>query len=219
MGRSSRVAARAEMLRPSPPIILLVVLALGLPTGAGGKALRRARAQPSLSTAGAFEPSPLPRERVAVARVPVQRTRYFVEFRSRTSFYGHTYVVYGELDELGRRTDVHYAGLYPEGGAVGFMLGHVMPVPATVDAVEDDLVDPITESYLRVLTPEQFGKITDAVERLHADRQLWNAVLNNCNDFAAELAWELGLRTPSTLLVPEVFIRELRLMNSRSANR
>ena len=209
------MATRAEMVRPTPAIILFVVAALAFPTVAGAKALRDARAQPSL----AFEPSPLSRERVAVSPVLVQRTRYFVEFRSRTGFYGHTYVVYGALDGVGRRTDVHYAGLYPEGGPVGFMLGHVMPVPATVDAVEDDLVDPITERYFRVLTPEEFGKITDAIERLHANTQLWNAVLNNCNDFAAELAQDLGLRTPSTLLVPEVFIRELRLLNSSSGSR
>ena len=29
----------------------------------------------------------------------------------------------------------------------------------------------------------------------------------------AELAQELGLRTPSTLLIPEVFVSELREMN------
>jgi len=144
---------------------------------------------------------------------PLNGVRYFVEFRSRTGFYGHTYVVYGQLDSRGKRAEVHYAGLYPEGGPVGFMLGHVLPVPARVDAVDDDLTDPVTESYLRILTAEEFAKTTAAIGRLRANTQLWNALLNNCNDFAAELAQGLGLRTPSTLLIPELFVSELREMN------
>jgi hypothetical protein len=144
---------------------------------------------------------------------PLATARYFIEFRSRTGFYGHTYVVYGQLDSRGKRTNVQYAGLYPEGGPVGFMLGHVLPIPATLDAVEDDLIDPVTEAYLRIVTAGKFAKITAAVGRLRANTQLWNALLNNCNDFAAELAQELGLRTPSTLLIPELFVSELREMN------
>jgi hypothetical protein len=138
----------------------------------------------------------------------VNAPRYFIEFRSRTGFYGHTYVVYGQLDG-----HMRYAGLYPEGGPFGFMIGHVLPVPATVDAVEDDLTDPVTEAYLRIVSAEEFAKVAAAIGRLCANTQLWNALLNNCNDFAAELAQELGLRTPSTLLIPELFVAELRQMN------
>jgi len=146
-------------------------------------------------------------------QAPVQAARHFVEFRSRTGFYGHTYVVYGQIDSRGQRFDLRYAGLYPEGGPVGFMLGHVLPVPATVNAVADDLTDPVTETYLRIVTAQEFGRISAAIERLRANAQVWNALLNNCNDFAAELAQELGLRTPSTLLIPELFVSGLREMN------
>ena len=173
-----------------------------------------ATAQPSLQSGPAAQAGP----RVAPPApgpqsTPLNAVRYFIEFRSRTGFYGHTYVVYGRIDSRGKRADVHYAGLYPEGGPVGFMLGHVLPVPATVDAVEDDLTDPVTETYLRIVTAEEFAKITAAIDRLRANTQLWNALLNNCNDFAAELAEELGLRTPSTLLIPELFVSGLREMN------
>jgi hypothetical protein len=147
------------------------------------------------------------------AQAQLAAVRYFIEFRSRAGFYGHTYIVYGQLDSRGKRRDVHYAGLYPEGGPVGFMLGHVLPVPATVDAVQDDLTDPVTETYLRIVTADEFAKISATIGRLRANPQLWNALLNNCNDFAAELAQELGLRTPSTLLIPELFVSGLREMN------
>jgi hypothetical protein len=122
-------------------------------------------------------------------------------------------VVYGELNGRGERVGMRYAGLYPEGGPVGFMLGHVLPVPATVEPVEDDKTDPVTERYVRLLSTEAFAKLAAAIERVRANTQLWNALLNNCNDFAAELAQEIGLRTPSTLLIPDLFVSELREMN------
>jgi hypothetical protein len=192
--------------------IAFALLMVPAPLGASDR--QEAGARLSLQSGPAASTGP----RAAQARPETQAARpdalrYFVEFRSRTGFYGHTYVVYGRIDGRGKRTDVHYAGLYPEGGPVGFMLGHVLPVPATVDAVEDDLIDPVTERYLRILTVEEFAKVTAMVGRLRANTQLWNALLNNCNDFAAELAQELGLRTPSTLLIPELFISGLREMN------
>jgi hypothetical protein len=193
---------------------LALLIAPG-PVGAGAR--QDASAQLSLrSGPAAAAGSHAPRARPGPQAAPLEAPRYFVEFRSRAGFYGHTYVVYGQLDTRRKRTDVHYAGLYPEGGPVGFMLGHVLPVPATVDAVEDDLTDPVTEAYLRIVTAEEFAKITAAIDRLRANTQLWNALLNNCNDFAAELAQELGLRTPSTLLIPELFVSELRGMNGAS---
>jgi hypothetical protein len=192
---------------------IALVLVMG-PAPLGASDRQEARAQPPLQSVpaaqagpGAVRPAPGPQS------APLNAARYFIEFRSRTGFYGHTYVVYGQVNSRGKRADVHYAGLYPEGGPVGFMLGHVLPVPATVDAVEDDLTDPVTETYLRIVTAEEFAKITAAIDRLRVNTQLWNALLNNCNDFAAELAQELGLRTPSTLLIPELFVSGLREMN------
>jgi hypothetical protein len=176
------------------------------PVGANDRLQARAELAP--------QPSPhAARAMPGMQGASVDAARYFIEFRSRTGFYGHTYVVYGQLDGRGKRTDVRYAGLYPEGGPFGVMLGHVLPVPATVGAVEDDLIDPVTEAYLRIVSAAEFAKVTAAIGRLRANTQLWNALLNNCNDFAAELAQELGLRTPSTLLIPELFVAELRQMN------
>jgi len=191
--------------------IALALLLVPAPLGASER--HEAGAQLSLQSGPAVWSGGRARSRPGTQAAPLGAVRYFVEFRSRTGFYGHTYVVYGRLDGRGKRADLHYAGLYPEGGPVGFMLGHVLPVPATLDAVEDDLTDPVTESYLRIVTAEEFAKIVAAIDRLRVNTQLWNALLNNCNDFAAELAQELGLRTPSTLLIPELFVSGLREMN------
>ena len=188
----------------------LIIVSAAL--GASERQLAKAQFSPPSGLAANAEPR-ASRAAPEGQAAQLNAARYFVEFRSRTGFYGHTYVVYGQLDSRGKRSQVRYAGLYPEGGPVGFMLGHVLPVPATVDAVEDDLTDPVTERYLRILSAEEFAKITAAIGRLRGNTQLWNAVLNNCNDFAAELAQELGLRTPSTLLIPELFVGGLREMN------
>ena len=200
-----------QKFRPLGCGALLIALLIG-PAPLAASDDRQVQLSFQAVPAGPAGPHPsraAPGRRLASLEAP----RYFVEFRSRAGFYGHTYVVYGRLDRSGKRSDVRYAGLYPEGGPVGFMLGHVVPVPATLDAVEDDLTDPVTETYLRVVPAENFAKIAAAIERLRANPQLWNALLNNCNDFAAELAQELGLRTPSTLLIPELFVSGLRELN------
>jgi len=192
-------------------VIAWGVMAVSAPVGASEPQDPGARL--SLQAGAPADVGPRSSRPRLATQAAVQATRYFVEFRSRTGFYGHTYVVYGQIDGSGKRIGVRYAGLYPEGGPVGFMLGHVLPVPATVNAVADDLTDPVTETYLRIVTGQEFAKITAAIERLRVNTQLWNALLNNCNDFAAELAQELGLRTPSTLLIPELFVSGLREMN------
>ena len=193
--------------------LLLGIALLAAPAGAGGQPDASARPIPPLPVPDA-QASP----RSAYARLVPQPAaangpRYFVEFRARTGFYGHTYVVYGALNGRGERVGMRYAGLYPEGGPVGFMLGHVLPVPATVEPVEDDRIDPVTERYLRILSAQEYARLAAAIERVRASDQLWNALLNNCNDFAADLAQEIGLRTPSTLLLPDLFVSELREMN------
>ena len=209
-GNGSRVVGNKPIVFAA---LLLGMAMLATPAGAGGQPDASVRPTPPLPV-----PAAQASQRPAYARAATQPTaarapRYFVEFRARTGFYGHTYVVYGELNGRGERVGMRYAGLYPEGGPVGFMLGHVLPVPATVEPVEDDKTDPVTERYVRILSAEEFAKLAAAIDRVRANTRLWNALLNNCNDFAAELAQEIGLRAPSTLLIPDLFVSELREMN------
>lgn len=46
--------------------------------------------------------------------------RYFVDFRARPDvILGHTFIVYGRLDDDGHAVDAQYANLYPKGGGKG----------------------------------------------------------------------------------------------------
>src|SRR5687767_1318260 len=57
--------------------------------------------------------------------------RYFIEFRSRYALtYGHTYVIFGRVDQAGQMIDREVAGLAPaSNSAVPYVLGHYIPVP------------------------------------------------------------------------------------------
>jgi hypothetical protein len=68
---------------------------------------------------------------------------YFVEFRAaEIGVYGHSYIAYGRLNRRGRRTEVHYADLHPEGGFSGLALGHVVPVAGSFEPEPETLTLP-----------------------------------------------------------------------------
>jgi hypothetical protein len=43
--------------------------------------------------------------------------------------------------------------------------------------------------------------------------QAWDLLLNNCNNFTADVAAAIGLRTPPTIEFPDDFVRDLYVMN------
>jgi hypothetical protein len=150
---------------------------------------------------------------MAVPRLAPARPRYFIEFRARTHFYGHVYAAYGRLNERGQPVNVRVAGLYPNGGAAGFALGHVVPVPATLDGVEDDWTVPATEVYRRVLNQAEYDRLLATIAELHEQPHVWHAVTYNCVTFAALLAQAVDLYTPPVPLLPVPFVMSLRLIN------
>jgi len=139
---------------------------------------------------------------------------YFVDFRSRAGyFFGHTFIVYGRLDAGGRPHDIRYAGIYPRDDELGLVVGMVIPVPASVRGVEDDYKEPATNVYRRRLTAAQYVRLNATVHHVTQSERHWNLLTYNCNDFATDIAHALGLRTPSSMLLPVHFIAELRALN------
>ncbi len=146
--------------------------------------------------------------------------RYYIEFRAASiGTYGHTYVAYGRLDARGRPINQQYADLHPMGGYAGMALGHVVPVPGNETWNPDVLKLPINARYRRTLNAAEYQRVLATVRRLRASKLTWNAVAYNCNDYVAEIARAVGLRTPSTLLVTFMFVPALRDMNEPSSAR
>jgi hypothetical protein len=134
--------------------------------------------------------------------------RYFVDFRAGLdSVTGHTYIVYGQFDGAGRVVAIQHADIFPEDENIGLVVGLFVPVRADVRVINGD--------SRRVLTEVQFKRMTAAVRRERRIDRRWNVLLFNCNDFAVKIAEVLGLRTPSTLLVPNMFVAGMRALNGR----
>ena len=53
--------------------------------------------------------------------------------------------------------------------------------------------------------------------RAARDRPFWHLTFYNCNSFVADVAEWMGLRVPGTLQLPKNFVRELYVLNRRSA--
>lgn len=153
----------------------------------------------------------------AQASVPEKNGRdegYYVEFRSRPGYlFGHTYLVYGRTDGRGHRLSGKYAGAYPLDGQRGLIIGSVVPVPSSIRGVKEDYEMRPSNIYRRKLTAAQYARLTAVINHLSADDKHWNLLFANCNDFAIQVAHGMGMTTPPSWALPEVFIAGLRKMN------
>ena len=150
----------------------------------------------------------------AYAQQNTDRTTHFVDFRSRPgALWGHTFIVYGRVDERGRLLELHRAGLYPDDGRAGLILGTFVPVPATVQAVPDDVSITPNAIYRRQLSARDYTRLKAAVRQMRANERAWHMLMFNCNDFGIAVAQHLGLATPPNLLVPNAWVRALKAMN------
>ena len=157
----------------------------------------------------------------AIAGKSSQRTanQYFIEFRSRYALsYGHTYVIFGRLNQAGQMVNPQVAGLAPKSSDPNvYVLGHLVAVPATTGWTDGDLEDAYRSASWRVLLTEaEYRKTAASIRKLQASSPLWHASLYNCNAFVADIASSMGYKTPGIWLRPQQFITKLREMNGGS---
>jgi len=148
------------------------------------------------------------------AKKPPERAAYFVDFRSRPGYlFGHSYIVYGRLDERGKPVDTHLAGIYPLDGQAGLIMGSVLPVAASVRGVEDDYKERPSNSYRRRLNAAQYAHLLRVVGGLKQTEREWDLLFKNCNDFSIAVAKGMDMTTPPSWLMPKYFVDGLRLLN------
>lgn len=140
----------------------------------------------------------------------------FIEFRSRYAYtYGHSFVIFGRLNQAGQMVNPEVAGLAPKSDDPNvYVLGHLAPVPASTGWTDGDLEDAYRSASWRVLLTEtEYRKVVASIRKLQASSPLWHASLYNCNAFVADIASSMGYKTPGIWLRPQQFITKLRQMN------
>ena len=141
---------------------------------------------------------------------------HYLEFRARIGSmpYGHTYMVYGRLDETGEPVDESIVGLLPSAGFAGLLLGTVVDVPGTIGSSELDDVMPVLNVYRRPLTEAQYDRLLAAIGRVRQNVPDWGLFGYNCNWFAGELASAVGMNVPrDTSVMPAFYVETLRTAN------
>ena len=151
--------------------------------------------------------------------VDVAKTPYYIEFHSRPSIIsGHTYIVYGALDENGTPREHIVTGFYPMGGIFG-LLGGMVAAPGRIDKTYLDEKIPDMNAYRKNITAEQYQRLTAYVDSEKGKTKVWNMFVNNCNDFAADAAKAIGLKVPEgRFMPPALFIMTLSDMNAASSS-
>ncbi|MDI7864426.1 hypothetical protein MRS76_21030 [Rhizobiaceae bacterium n13] len=142
--------------------------------------------------------------------------RHFIEFRSRYALsYGHTYVIFGQVNKAGQMINPEVAGLAPATlDPTPYVIGHFVPVPAETGASDGDLEEQYRSASWRVmLTEEQYNSVVAYIRDLKARSHFWQASVQNCNAFVADIARHMGYKTPGIWLRPQQFVTKLREMN------
>ncbi|WP_184472839.1 hypothetical protein [Rhizobium esperanzae] len=143
--------------------------------------------------------------------------QYFIEFRSRYALsYGHTYVVFGKLDQSGNMINPEVAGLAPASHSpADYVLGHFVPVPASTGWTDGDLEEQYRSASWRVLlSPVEYSNVVAYIRKLQATSKTWEATVNNCNAWTGQIARHMGYKTPGIWLRPQQYITQLREMNT-----
>jgi len=146
-----------------------------------------------------------------------QSNRHFIEFRSRYALtYGHTYVVFGQVDKDGNMINPEVAGLAPAStDAAPYVIGHFLPVPATTGQTDGDLEEQYRSASWRVmLTDDEYNDVVAFIRKQQATSHFWQASVDNCNNWVGEIARHMGYKTPGIWLRPQQFITDLREMNT-----
>ena len=142
---------------------------------------------------------------------------YALEFRSRYALsYGHTFVMFGRLNNRGQLVGGEVAGLHPAGDSpVPWMIGHVLPVPSETGPSDGDLEEQYVSARYRItLSEAEDQQVVAHIRQMQASSPVWSAVAYNCNSFVGDIAKFMGLRAPaSNLLMPADYINSLRELN------
>jgi hypothetical protein len=146
---------------------------------------------------------------------------YYIEFRARSAqSYGHTFSMYGRLNEHGGIATKTVAGLHPfTESELPWMIGHLIMVPSETGASDGDTEDQYLIARFRIaLGAAEYKKVTAFIKDLQGRSPVWHAVLYNCNAFVGDIARFMGLDTSvSPLHLPKDYINGLRDLNMSKA--
>jgi hypothetical protein len=105
------------------------------------------------------------------------------------------------------------AGYMPHGGILRYFIGMVeMPGEIRKDFWDETLPD--FNACRRYLTAGKYQHLLTFIADERKQGKVWNMFVNNCNDFAAEAAREIGLKVPFWRFVPPFFLLMLSNMNT-----
>lgn len=192
---------------------------LSAPAGLIADSASQAGGQPETpALSPASTPAQTPRGRRAAAQQPRPDATHYIEFRARDAqTYGHTYVMFGELDAAGQVVTKEIAGLHPASESpVPYTLGHFVPVAAETGPARGDGDDQyLLERYRLTVSKERYEEVAAIIRELQASSPVWHAVLYNCNAFVGDIATRMGLRAPAgSVQLPQDYINELRRLNA-----
>jgi hypothetical protein len=142
---------------------------------------------------------------------------YYVEFRGRMGTPGgHSYLVLGSR-RAGHLQASRSVGFYPKGDVSKVTLMS-SAVPGVVGASPLDRAHAPLVAYRVKLSGAQYRRLVDYIARARRQQPAYKLFSNNCNDFARQAAYAIGLKAPdNTLALSPNYIANLQALNEGPA--
>ena len=156
-----------------------------------------------------------PARMIAVA---VGARSFYVEFRARSEIggVGHSYITLGTIVATGEVQESVVAGFMPKSADDDYWAQFGIRVTGLVGVVRSDFSRRSADARFRIaISRVQYRRAVEMIYRLQKTWAAYNFLTQNCNNFVAEIANSLDLRTPMiTVQYPVDYIVELRSLNS-----
>ena len=122
------------------------------------------------------------------AELPNLNERAFVDFHARagSSPFGHSFIVYGRVDDRNQTIVAKVAGYRPK-GQKSFVEGIIFPIPAKVGRARDDLnvaSDIVWRPFLSIV---EYRQLTTAIRQMQAtDGAAWHLLFSTAMNLLAK---------------------------------
>jgi hypothetical protein len=164
--------------------------------------------------ADTYEPTSAPR----ILAVTDDARSFYLEFRARNEVggFGHSYVTLGSIAASGQEHQTVVVGFMPKSANDDYWSKFGLPVTGLVGVSRSDLLRRPDTRFRIVLDRATYFRVVSEIRSLRKTWTQYELVVQNCNNFASEIASSVGLRTPLiTAQYPISYVTELRALNPR----
>ena len=150
-----------------------------------------------------------------IKKANIRPGQKFVEFHAELDYFpGNTSLIYGTLDPNGMPQTSTYVSHKPVMGALGLIVGSIIPLPSYFDGYASNKASTPVLKYRVLLNEQQYRKLDTFIKNARQTRKVFWMYTANCVRLVRDAARAIGLKAPeATFVLPMTYINQLSWAN------